>query len=142
MANHQGFSLTELLIAVSIVGILAMVAYPSYRDYVIRTNRSEAQQWIMEVASREEQYLLDARRYGSCCAPDAAPNELGLTTPSRVSGNYTVVAVPDNAATPPIYTITATPRAGTTQANDGDLSLDSAGNKQRNINGIWHSGWD
>jgi type IV pilus assembly protein PilE len=38
----RGFSLIELMIAVVIVGILAMVAYPSYEGYQVRTRRSEA----------------------------------------------------------------------------------------------------
>lgn len=34
--SHQGFSLTELLIAIAVVGILAAVAVPSYQSYVKR----------------------------------------------------------------------------------------------------------
>lgn len=124
IAGHRahGFTLIEVMIAVAIIGILVMVAYPAYQDYVIRTNRSEAQRFLVELASRQEQYLADARSYGNLA-------ELNVAVPARVDKNYSVESIPDNASTPPSFVLRAAPRPGTLQADDGTLELDNAGRK-------------
>jgi len=61
--RNRGFTLIELMIVVVIVAVLAAIALPSYRSYVIRANRSQAQQYMQDIANREEQFRLDARAY-------------------------------------------------------------------------------
>ena len=39
----SGFTLVEMLIAVTIIGILASIAYPSYQQYIVKGNRAAAQ---------------------------------------------------------------------------------------------------
>src|SRR5437762_1440926 len=72
----RGFTLGELMVTVAIVGILAAVAYPSYVRYGVRANRSAAESFMLEVSSRQERYLVDARQY----APDLAT--LGIAVPA------------------------------------------------------------
>ena len=122
-STAQGFTLIELMIVVAVVAILTVVAYPSYQNYVIKTNRSAAQNFLVELASRQEQYLADARAYGNLA-------ELNVPVPDRVNETYTIEVVPDNASTPPAFVVRATPRPGTVQADDGTLELDSAGRKE------------
>jgi len=122
MKHAKGFTLIELMIVVAVIGIISMIAIPQYSQYVIRGNRAAAEAFMMDVSNREKQYLIDARDY----APDLTT--LSMTAPANVSNNYTV-AVSAPVATPPSYTITATPVAGSKQANDGTLTLDDLGNK-------------
>src|ERR687887_2699906 len=63
MRRTPGFTLIEVMIVVAIITILTSVAWPSYTRYVKRGFRAAAQQFMLDIANREEQYLLDARSY-------------------------------------------------------------------------------
>ncbi len=133
MKFAKGFTLIELMIAVAIIGIIAAVAIPQYKQYVIRGNRAAAQAFMMDVANREKQYLLDARSYASG-STDATGflSTLNMTAPKVVYTNYTItIAAVSAVSAPPSFTITASTVTGSPQANagDGDLTLDDTGNK-------------
>ena len=120
--GQGGFTLIELLIVVVIVSILATIAVASYRFAIVKSNRRAAQGFLMDVALRQNQILLDRRAYGTTLT------DVGATVPADVAKVYTVtVSAP--GGTPPTYTITATPISGSIQATDGTLSLTSAGVK-------------
>lgn len=123
-----GFTLVELMIVVAIIGILAAIAYPSYRQYAVKANRSAAQQFMMTIANREEQYLLANRTYVSAADNAAITANLNLPIPSETNGKYTF-KVDGVSSTPPSYTVTATPVTGSTQESDGALTLDETGAK-------------
>jgi type IV pilus assembly protein PilE len=57
------FTLIELIISVAIVGILAAIVYPSYSDFVSRSNRSEGQRELVRIANLQEQFFVDNRVY-------------------------------------------------------------------------------
>ena len=120
----RGFTLIELMVTVGIVGILAAIAYPSYTQYVVRSNRSAAQSFILGVANQQEQYMLDARQYA------ISLNALA-SVPVAVSNNYTVTVTASNTVVPPTYTVTATP-IGSQRARDtqcANLTVDQTGTK-------------
>ncbi|MFB0995669.1 MAG: prepilin-type N-terminal cleavage/methylation domain-containing protein, partial [Porticoccaceae bacterium] len=54
----SGFTLLEILIAISIISLLASIGYPSYQQYIVTANRAAAQQFLLEAASVQQQYLL------------------------------------------------------------------------------------
>ena len=125
-----GFSLIELMVVIAIVGIIAAIAYPSYSSHLIKGRRASAQAHLMDIAQRQQQYLLDARTYASSVPA------LSMTTPSDVAASYTIdvclIATGACAApggTPPTFAAIAAPRAGTAQAGDGTLSIDQSGVK-------------
>ncbi len=129
----QGFTLLELMIVVAIIAILATIAYPSYMSYVARTNRSAAESFIMSVANKEEQYILDARQYAGVASDpgdDTALATLHMTVPREVSDFYDI-KVGNVTLTPPGYKVTAVPK-GTQATNDahcGSVSITYTGDK-------------
>lgn len=121
-----GFTLIELMIVVAIVAILAAIAIPSYRRYVLHGNREAAESLMLEIASAQERYLVDNRAY----APDTAT--LGYSSsvqPPAVSANYDL-SLATVAGPPPSYVITAVPKGS--QVADtlcGTLKLSGDGTK-------------
>jgi len=120
MRKRSGFSLIELMIALAIIAILAAIALPSYREYVLRSNRRAAQTSMVDIANREQQYFAANRAYANKAT-------LGYVLPPDISANYTWDVTPDNAASPPNFTINFTATGG--QVSDGNLALTSAGVK-------------
>lgn len=124
--KRGGFTLVELMAVVAIIGVLAAVALPSYRDVLRRSNRSAAEQLMLQIQTRQEQYFLDARSY----AANIAAGGLNITahetftcaavTCTNAFYNVTLTLV---AGPPPGYIATATPVAGTNQVPDGTLYL-------------------
>lgn len=123
----RGFTLIELMIAVAVVAILAMIALPTYTAQMVKGRRSSAEAALLDIAQREQQYMLDARSYAYTFIA------LGTTPPVNVTAYYTVTICPCPAPVlpvlPVIFTATATPIAGTAQANDAVLTIDNTGAK-------------
>ena len=141
MQRHSGFSLVELMIAVVVVAVLSTIAYPSYQQYLIRGHRNAGKQFLVDLAQRQEQYLLDRREYANALGAGG----LNTTVPPDVAARYQapVFNVPAGA-TPPTYTITLAPLAGGMLASDGALIISSIGQRWRdtNNNGTYEAGSD
>jgi len=135
MQRSRGFTLIEVMIAVAIIGVLVAVAYPSYLGQVRKANRSSAQQFMLDVATREQQMLMDLRQYVAVTSnanfSSAPTTGINLSIPDKASATYSFIVTVNNAATPPTFTITGTPIAGTVQATDGTLTLNQNGDKTR-----------
>lgn len=116
---QRGFTLVELMITVAIIGILAAIAYPSYTEQVKKGRRASVQAIMQTIATRQEQYLLEARQYAT-----TPPMLNVVTTETDAWYTVTIAAV----AAPPTYTITAT--AIGAQASDGALTLNYQGVKE------------
>jgi type IV pilus assembly protein PilE len=111
----KGFTLIELMIAVAIIGILASVAYPSYSEFVIDSNRSEAPQELIRLANLQEQLFVDTRAYTNNLSVLVGGADANFTTDS---GNYIISSqVIGNT-----FTLFATAQ-GTQAARDVDCAV-------------------
>ncbi len=130
MKRARGFTLIEVMLVVAVIAVLAAIALPSYNSHLRKARRADAQGALTDIASRQQQYLMDARAY----APDLAT--LNYTPQATVTSWYTIaIAV---AGPPPSFTVTATPIAGKDQTKDGTLTLTSTGAKTRTLSGTDH----
>jgi len=119
--SEAGITLLELMIVVAIVGILAAIAYPSYRDQVRRSNRTEAKVALEERAQAMEKCFTRTMDYTAAACDNAAA---ARATPD---GRYTVSA---SARGPTTFTLTAVPNGA--QADDAEcmsFTLDEAGRR-------------
>jgi type IV pilus assembly protein PilE len=95
----RGITLLELMIVVVIVGIMAAIAYPNYRDFVDRAKRNEAKSMLMEVAVNQERFYLQNSRYGTMTELGYAGNTItsdtgaySVTVNNPTAANFTAVA--------------------------------------------------
>lgn len=58
-----GFTIIELLIVVTILGILTAIAFPLYQDYVQNARRSEGKSMLTEVMQRQERFFTKNNQY-------------------------------------------------------------------------------
>lgn len=122
--TYHGFTLIELMIAIAIVGILTAIAYPSYQQYVIRGHRANAQQFLSDLAQRQEQFLIDSRLYGATAAA------LNMVLPADVALDYSLSIAINAAGERPFFQSALVPQ-GNLMTGDGRLFINSRGERWR-----------
>ena len=140
--QRHGMTLIELMVVVAIIAIIAAIAIPTYSDYLTDSRRSVAQGQMVELSAALERFFSDNNDYTNFPIGDAAGNLFPDHLPTDVGHadrTYDITLSDENGAgaTPSAngYTITATPTGS--QDGDGDLTLNSRG--QRTHDG--QAGW-
>lgn len=86
----RGFTLIEIMIVVAIISILAAVAIPSYRDYILRGQLVDATTLLASTRANMERYYQDNRRYSSVSALILAPCDARVPEAQRRQGKFVV----------------------------------------------------
>ena len=138
-----GFTLIELMIVVVIIGVLAMIAYPSYQNWTAQARRSDAYTSLSQLANDLEKFYSECSAYTtnitsanrSCTAPAGPPpGSLGKGATGNLSPNqsYQLTIATAGAGVPAGgYLITATARGqqATKDATCTTFTLDNTGVK-------------
>ncbi|WAU73853.1 MULTISPECIES: type IV pilin protein [unclassified Acinetobacter] len=123
--EEKGFTLIELMIAVTIIGVLAAFAYPSYIQYKIRSQRVDAQSEMLFIAQRMQAYKATNGTFAN-----ATVNLLygGTTTPKQGGALYDLSFNPSPTLATS-WVLVATPKSGTNQFGNGVLCLNDQGQR-------------
>lgn len=137
-----GVTLIELMVAVAIVAILASIAYPSYRDQIIKSRRAEGKGLLLDTAQALEKCktlygAYDATNAGGAYLCGVVTNITGGNTIASTEGAYSVSATA--APGPATYEIQAVPQQ--TDPQCGTLTIDQAGKLDESGSGTVDDCW-
>jgi type IV pilus assembly protein PilE len=117
--HEPGFSLTELMVLVAAIGILAGIAYPSYQSYTRETRRAQAQAALTDAAAQQEQYFLNFKAYAGAMT--------SMNMPTTTTGGHYNLTV--NSASVTSFVLGATPVGAQASDTCGTMTLSQGGAK-------------
>ena len=128
MVNKNGFTLLEIMIVVVIIGILAAIAYPSYTQHIIKSNRVDVQSEMVRIASLMQRYKVLNSSFLKSSGQPVTLDDLNVPEafPNTDKSLYELSLSNVTAGT---WTLKATPTPATLQADNGAVIMNNNGEK-------------
>jgi type IV pilus assembly protein PilE len=124
MRSNRGFTLTELLIVIVIVGVLAAIAIPVYTNYMQRARRADGKTALEQLRAAQEMCRGEKGSYST----DLAALRTTWGVPANPVGDYNLQWAGAFALNANSFTAEAAPFTAR-QLSDGSLFIDNNGNK-------------
>lgn len=125
--GRGGFTLVELLVALTIVCLFVVAAIPSYRQFVYKSRRGDAMTSLGNLANAMERGMYTNNCYSNIITGTQHYSSMSVDTYYQLS-----ITLP-NTTCPTTYTLTATANSNaalgyTTQTKDSDCQTFSLSN--------------
>lgn len=121
---QRGVTLIELIVVMVVLAVLSTIAVSSYRNYILRAQRTDAKNALLRIQVAEEKFFLQNNTYTANLI-DPSPNGLnfGAGADTTPGGYYKLTIAPDAAGIATSYIASAAALGGQQQDKAACLTL-------------------
>ncbi|MES9992268.1 MAG: type IV pilin protein [Candidatus Thiodiazotropha sp.] len=135
---HRGFTLIELMIAVTIIGLLMAIVIPNYQESVRRGHRGDGMDALTAAGHKME---IAKSRLGAYPNTLVAAN-IAAESAEGYYGNLTIAPATADCPLTSCYILQIDGQNGQENGNVTAYRLFSTGRKEQLRAGVWEEGWD